>query len=355
MKHTLFAVRFFLFLCLGSGIQILAAVKPAKPFGEHMVLQRKMPLPVWGTADPGEAVSVIFRNKTHTTKADEQGNWRVVLPAMDASTKPETFQINDIIWNDVLVGEVWFGSGQSNIYLPVEKKYFTDDKRLHEMVAKKTPHLRMIGRKGVWQTGNKENFSAQLYAFGHMLHEELYVPVGLMSFAQGGSATKPWLTYDMLLADPQVNEIIDRLAEQYPNALAAYKKLQETKTSGWRSFKEPQNPDLRVERDAGTAKEPIGFFWDKFIQDYAGYAVRGIYWDQGESMSGILYLDLHTTTRCLIAGWRKAWNRPDLPFIMVQKPSGGGLAFDPNHPDTLGSNPFNASHHPKTLRKGGGA
>ena len=354
MTYKRFSCIITLLFALLSGLPLKAEVTPAKPFGEHMVLQREMPVPIWGTAQPGDKIDVTFRKQKVSTQTDASGHWMVTLAPMDASTEPEKLTINNIVWNDILVGEVWFGSGQSNIFLPVKSDYFADDKRLHDLVAEDTPLLRMIDRQGKWRTNDKQSFSAQLYAFGHMLQKELEVPVGLMVFAQGGSSTKPWLSNEMLLDDPEVKTIYDRLMQRFPKAEEAFDKLQEAKTPGWRSYKQPQSPDLLVEKASGKSKEPIGFYWDKFIQHYAGYAVRGIYWDQGESMSGIQYLDLYTTTRCLVAGWRKAWNRPELPFIMVQKPSGGGIAYDPNHLDTLGSRPFNDAFHPQRLRPGEG-
>jgi sialate O-acetylesterase len=268
---------------------------------------------------------------------------------MEASTTSEEFAINETVWSDVLVGEVWFGSGQSNIFLPAKSGYFTEDARLHAMVGEETPHLRLLDRRENWRVGGKEDFSAQLYAFGHMLQKELGVPVGLMVFAQGGSATKPWLNNEMLLADPEVAAITAELVERYPNAVAAFERLQEEKSPGWRSYKAPKNPDLSLDQESGS-KEYLGKFWDQYISHYAGYAVRGIYWDQGESMSGIPYLDLPTTTRCLINGWRAAWGQERLPFILVQKPSGGSPAFDAQRTMNQGSKPFKIDHHPKRLK-----
>ena len=191
--------------------QARADVKLPKVIGDHMVLQRDRPLPIWGWAAPGEEVSVKFDAATAATKADAQGNWKVVLPAMKADGTAHAMTIsgrNKIELEDILIGDVWIGSGQSNMEMGIS----ACDKAKEEIPAANYPKIRLLLVPKV-QTGQPAKdvtadwvqcspktvaaggwggFSAALYYFGQRLHKELDVPVGLIDSSWGGSPIEPW-------------------------------------------------------------------------------------------------------------------------------------------------------------------
>ncbi len=257
--------------------QARADVKLPKVFGSHMVLQRDRPLPVWGWADPGEEVTVKLDEATAAAKADAQGNWKVVLPAVKADGKAHHMTVsgkNKIELDDILIGEVWIGSGQSNM----EMGLAMCQKGKEEVAAANHPNIRLLliprtvakepakDVKSQWvrcqpdtvAAGGWNGFSAALYYFGLRLHKDLDVPIGLIESAWGGSPIEPWT-------------IAGGKGGQMYNGMIA-----------------PVNP----------------------------LAIRGAIWYQGEAnvSNGLKYYD---QMKALIAGWRGAWGY-DFPFYFVQ-------------------------------------
>ena len=249
-----------------------AEVKLPSVVGDHMVLQRDKPLPVWGWADPGEEVTVEFGGSKVSTKADDKGNWKVTLPAKKANATPQTLTVsgkNKIELKDILLGEVWVGSGQSNM----EWSLRSSKGGKEDIASADHPHVRLFhvpktqartparDVKASWKVCTPQsvpNFSGVLYYFGLRLHKTLGVPVGLINSSWGGSAIQPW-------------------------------------TVG-----EKQN----------------GGMYNAMIAPLQPFAVRGVIWYQGESnmSEGMKYRD---RMEALIVGWRKSWGQ-DLPFGFVQ-------------------------------------
>lgn len=238
-------------LCLTSilGIVSLSAkVSTPSIFGDHMVLQRNHDNPVWGWADAGEKVTVSIGGQAHTTKADRDGNWKVTLKPLPAGG-PHRLTIkgkNTITYDDVLVGEVWICSGQSNMAWPVQNSYDGD---LVALTANH-PEIRLIS---VPQVGTQEpqkdfdgewthaapdtvkDFSAVGYRFGLQLHQALGVPVGLIDNAWGGSAAEAWIRRDVLRKDKRYSELLGRWKEteatyDHAKAVADY----ESKIAKWK-------------------------------------------------------------------------------------------------------------------------
>ena len=307
---------------VGMGSFILLPGARAEPavdrmFGDHMVLQRDAPVPVWGTADPGEKVSVSFREQNKEATADQQGKWTVKLDPLKLG-KPGKLTVTgktSVTFNDVLVGEVWLGSGQSNM-AGGTGGYARRDEVLAEMVkAAPYPNLRLY--RGGWNvaTANDINrFSALLFSFGQPLQKELGVPVGLIVGAVGGTPSGRWLSPEMFAADPGVQ--------------AALKKSRAGKQRG------------------------VGDLYARHIAPLVPYAIRGVLWDQGESGTAVKGIDQFTLMGALICGWRQAWGQGDFPFLYVQKPSGGGCAWDKDNPVTRMADPF--SGQPAKPNPGGG-
>jgi sialate O-acetylesterase len=244
------------------------------------------------------------------------------------------------------VGEVWIGSGQSNMDMPVNK-YRNGDPVLATNAATAYPHLRIIrsGWKG-WEASTPDSnarFSALLFSFGVPLQKELNVPVGLMVGAVGGTPSGFWLTEDMYRSDPACKAAAAKFAEtfsmeaqrQYTNALAQWELAAASAGTN-----PPARPVLAPTPPESTGK--IGHLFEAHIRNYVPFAIRGVLWDQGESGTAIRGVDQYAVMGALIRGWRQLWGQGDFPFIYVQKPSGGGAAWDPSDPVTRLAEPFGA-------------
>jgi sialate O-acetylesterase len=298
-------------------------------FGDHMVLQREIPIPIWGTATPGENVAVGFRDQTKRAVADANGRWLVRLDPL-AIGEPGRLTVsgsNSLALDDVLVGEVWLGAGQSNI-AGGAGLYAVRDEALAELL-KAAPHPKLRLYQSGWEAATERNsfgFSALLFAFGQPLQKELGVPVGLIAASVGDSPTARWLSREMLGADPAcraalgeggVAEFEREEQRKYEQALAFRAKLAEQNAEeGRRPPGEPAKP-IRVGDLYATRVEPM-----------IPYAIRGVLWDQGEAGTAVPGIPPFTMMGALIAGWRKAWGQGDFPFLYVQKPSGGGCTWD---------------------------
>lgn len=274
-----------------------------------MVLQRDKSLPVWGWADAGEEVTVSIGDAKESAKADENGEWRVDLPKMEAGG-PHKLVVkgaNTIELADVLVGEVWVCSGQSNMEWPVTRA----DNAQQEIAAAKYPNIRLfhVQRRpaGVpeddvvaeWKAATPENiggFSAVSYFFGRKLHQDLDVPVGLIATSWGGTRIEPWTPPAGFAAVPKLESIgqnVKRVSEEY-------EKLE----------------DPKKKHPLANAGQPTGLY-NGMVHGLVPFAIRGAIWYQGESnrADGMMY---HEKMKGLILGWRKVWKQDAFPFLYVQ-------------------------------------
>jgi sialate O-acetylesterase len=326
----------------------------ASPFSDHMVLQREMPVPVWGSANPGEEVTVAFAGQKMSTTADVRGAWMVKLDAMDASADGREMEVtgkaNSVTFKDVLVGEVWLGSGQSNMaghcynYVDGNK-----DPTLKAWVeGAPYPKMRLyVSRRG-WKVADEaaiRSFSAHLFSFGYKLRETLGVPIGLMVGATSGSPSCNYLTDEMVAGDAA---FLKQLAAAGYDSLEAMNREADAKI---KAYAEESERRLAAGQRRGNYKGPprLGKYFHKSIESKIPYAIRGVLWDQGESDTRIPGVDQYVTMNALIRGWRKAWGQGDFPFLHVQKPSGTGCAWDPENPVNAGANPLSADI-PKTSK-----
>lgn len=296
----------------------LADVKVPNIFGDHMVLQQAQKNKVWGVANAGEAVSVKIDHQTHTATADKDGKWQVMLDPLPVGG-PYELSIkggNEIKISDVLVGEVWVCSGQSNMQWSVDQ---ANDPDLVKLTAK-FPKLRMINFP---QTGSQEpiwthdrpwqvctpetvgRFSAVGYFFARQLHQTLDVPVGMINNAWGGSACEAWINRETLAADPQFKPLLDR----WIGMEKAYADL-ESDNDG----KEAQKRQLQGQM-RGNARP--GNIYNGVLKSHLGYGIKGAIWYQGESNAGRAY-QYRELFPLMIASWRKEWNQGDFPFYWVQ-------------------------------------
>lgn len=330
-----------------------AEVKLPAVFSDHMVLQRDQELPVWGTASPGEEIAVSINGQTQSAKADDAGKWRIKLRPLQAGG-PHVLSVrgtNSVDIKDVLVGEVWVGSGQSNMAGGVSG-YAKTDEVLASLAEASYPKLRLCrGNGGRWQEATPDTikgFSALLFSFGQPLQYELDVPVGLIVGAVGGTPSGRWLTEEMLRQDAPCQEQIKQQADQHPYeklladyeaALPAWQKAVEAaKAEGKTLPKQPVKPARVGEMSSGK----VGDLYQANILPIVPYAIRGVLWDQGESGTALQGLDQYTVMGALIRGWRDAWGQKEFPFLYVQKPSGGGCAWSPSDPVTRNAEAFAA-------------
>ena len=346
----------------------LGAVKVPPIIASHMVLQRDVPVSIWGTAAQGEQVVVKFRDQQKTAIADADGRWLVKLDAL-ALGEPATMTIsgaNTITLEDVLVGEVWVGSGQSNMGTIV-KNYEANDPVIEALANQSFPQVRLAQANGRWTLAvPKQNhvYSALLFTFGVRLHQELHVPVGLIVGAVGGTASGHWLTKEMLDSDKACQDAVAKAAANFNEAKwkarndeivaqnqAAHAKWEadvaaaKAKAAASQPAtqpdlpKEPRNQPL-VPKPGEITTGKIGDLYTLYVHPAVPFTIRGVLWDQGESDTQISGVNQYILMGALIAGWRKEWGQGDFPFIYVQKPSGGGCAFDPADPVTTQASKF---------------
>ena len=308
-------------LLLASALH--AEVKLSKVFTPHMVLQRGMAVPVWGTAAPGEKVTVDFAGQSKTATADDKGTWSVKLDALRASAEPRTLMIGSQKIDDVLVGDVWVGSGQSNMDMVVAS-YIKDDPVLDEAAKQTYPHLRLLRKdaNATWEQATPETnpkFSALLFSFGFPLQKELGVPVGLMVGAVGGTPSGFWLSEEMYRSDAASAAAVKAFAPtyKYDELVAKYAvdkaKFDEefakwkisadaAKKEGKEAPRPPRGPQP-VGKAGETNSGKVGQLFEAFIRPYVGYGIKGVLWDQGESRTNIVGVDQVTLMGALIGGW----------------------------------------------------
>ena len=277
-----------------------AEVRLPSVIGSHMVLQRDEAVPIWGWAEVGEAVTVEFHGKKVSAKADKDGRWEVKLPASKANSKGAKLTIkgsNEIVLEDVLVGEVWLCSGQSNMEWTVSRSSNAKE----EIANGKHPLIRHIKvprklslkpEKDVptsgWQVcapNTVANFTAVGYYFGRHLMNELDVPVGLLGSNWGGTRIEPWTPAEGFKAVPALKESHADKLEQFASGK--------------------------------TGRGTPTHMYNAMISPLIPYGIRGAIWYQGESNNGEGNL-YHEKMKALIAGWRSVWNKPDLSFYYVQ-------------------------------------
>ena len=341
-----------LFLLL-LGTSLLATLAHASPvpsalFADHAVLQQKKPIPVWGQAAPGETVTVRFAGLTRTAKTDATGRWQVTLDPLPASAEGRDLTITGadgapVVAHDVLVGEVWLGSGQSNMVVPVRNA----NRASEEIAAANLPQIRMLQESstatttpqtqihGTWEVCSPKTvgeFSAALYFFGRELHRELNVPVGLIRSAVGATPIESWIAADVQAKIPELKAGIDedvkaeakmdRAGKQarYEQALATWKEEAAKAKKAGQPVPEKPADTLSVHDRRGSASG--GGLFNAKIVPLVPYALRGVVWYQGENNSNnepsarryALQLPL------LVTEWRARWGE-ELPFAWVQLPN----------------------------------
>jgi sialate O-acetylesterase len=326
----------------------VAAVAPAEVklpgvFGEHMVLQRGVAAAVWGWETPGGQVTVSIAGQTKSAKADEKGNWSVKLDALKAGG-PHVLKVagsSTVELADVLVGEVWLCSGQSNMAMSVSRsKDFESEKAaaalpgIRMMTVSRTPaETPQTDCKGAWAVCSPATvggFSATAYFFGRKLHKDLGVPVGLINSSWGGTPVQSWTCIEDQQAEPKLKELLDGWKKQvdsydpaaakarYQKQLAAWQeKAKQAKAAGRNA---PRRP--RMSGDPRKSAHRPANLYNGMIAPLAPYAIRGGIWYQGESNAGRYNASLYGMQLSMMIGnWRRLWGQGDFPFEWVQLPN----------------------------------
>jgi sialate O-acetylesterase len=338
-----------------SAASVRAEVRLASPFTSHMVLQRQMSVPVWGTAGPGETVTVSFAGQTKSATADSSGNWRVDLGPLDTSDVSRTFTVTGsktaqpIQLDDVLVGEVWLASGQSNMDFSISQKvkYFAGvANEDQEIAAANYPDIRILtgtaekmydpqtSVPGEWVICSPQSapaFSAVAYFFARDLQKGIKMPVGIITMAFGASTAEAWIRREALEADPQLSPMLQRFDtavkyfQDHPPAVVATPPPEDVSAATPAASAIPgasATPRARRPRDPNPIHDqhnPTVLF-NGMINPIIPYAMRGVIWYQGESIVGgtagrALYPLVQAT---LVRDWRKLWGEGDFPFYICQ-------------------------------------
>jgi len=307
--------------------------------GDHMVLQQKLANPIWGWDTPGTKVTVTFGGQVKTGEAGPDGKWTVKLDPLPANEQPQTLTVTGTSKRevqDVLVGEVWMCSGQSNMGFTLAGDWNGD----LEAAASRLPNLRLIkvpqvgtqelqdDFKGEWRPSTPEsarNFSAVGFFYGRYLHQILGVPVGLIDNAWGGSAAEAWVRRESLEKDPRFARLMESTAkrEAYLESDAARTNY-EAQLVRWRRAVEraraaqkatPRRPASPQQWLKGNARP--GNIFAGVLYPTLGYGIKGVIWYQGESNAGRAY-EYADLFPFLIQQWRKEWHQGDFPFYWVQ-------------------------------------
>ncbi len=313
----------------------LADITLAPLFRDGAVLQRDQPLTIWGKAAAAEKVEIKFRNQTASVITSADGRWRVTLRSEKAATFPSDLVAkgaNTVVVRDVLVGDVWLCSGQSNMAFLVRNG--NDAER--EIAAGDFPLIRQFkvptvaadkpaeDVAGAWTTctpASVGGFSAVGYFFARDLHQKLGVPIGIVNSSWGGTQIEAWLSEPALRADPSANEIFarwDQRMAEFPQKMLEHA----TAVSKWE--KEPAEGKARKGKKRAAPAKPEGpgsrwipgGLYNAMIAPLVPYAMRGILWYQGEA-NGARHTEYASLFTGMIKQWRADFGQP-LPFYFVQ-------------------------------------
>ena len=317
-----------------------ADVRLPEVISNNMVLQKDIPIPIWGDAAPGEEVVVAMGEAVGRSTADEAGKWKVILPAVKTAGGPDEMGLkgkDEIKITTLLVGEGWAGSGQSNMQWNVAQST-----NAQEEIAKATfPQIRLfiipLTHSGTpsehvaaqWVECSPQSVagsSAVLYFFGREIHQQLDIPVGLITTAWGGTRIQPWIPPQGYTAIPELEgekkEMLGML-EAYADGVSNYAGAMRT----WNeTFKVAKPGDSLPAVPAGPPGHPLNSnyqhtgLYNGMIHPIVPFGIRGFLWYQGESNNGqgMYYYQLK---RGLIEGWRSVWNQGgnrDFPFLFAQ-------------------------------------
>ncbi|MEO7444654.1 MAG: sialate O-acetylesterase [Ferruginibacter sp.] len=312
----------------------LANVKLPAIFSDGMVLQQQSSANIWGWASPNEKVTITasWSNSPVVTNANSSGEWKAVISTPKASMNSNTLTIacnNSLTLKDVLIGEVWLASGQSNMGFSLK----SDADAKTEIANANYPHIRYFSVKrqyglqdfedvpgSIWKNTTPENagsFSAVAFYFAKKIQQEINVPVGIIFVAWGGTPAEAWTPREILTGDSILSQYIDRWKFIQANTgkdSVAYQSA----VSKWKKDsigKKPEEPQTFYYFKRPW-REPSVLF-NGMIDPVIPFGIKGVLWYQGESNVGYADEYYHLFTK-MITSWRSKWQQPNLPFYFVQ-------------------------------------
>ncbi len=328
-----------------------AAVRLPSLISDNMCLQAGAKVKIWGWADPGEEIRVSMNHKWAETVAGEDGRWLVRLGPFKPGG-PYTMTVkgdNEIVIKNVLVGEVWVASGQSNMQMAVASVRNAKQ----EIAAANYPKIRLFtvprhpslkpeedvgGRWVECSPKTVPGFSAVAYFFGREIHKQLGVPVGLIHSSWGGTVAEAWTSREGLESKPELKPIVDRLEDVFAKAPDArerfyeywrewsrkwwpwYRAMRQWRAAVAKAKKEgkepPPKPKVEPPPPVGSNNTPTCLFYG-MIYPLLNYRIRGVIWYQGESNAGRAY-QYRVLFPTMIQDWRRHWKIGDFPFYYVQ-------------------------------------
>jgi sialate O-acetylesterase len=338
MKKIAFHSLPIVFLCLAVALASAEVTLP-KMLSSHMVLQRDRPIHLWGWADPGEQVTASLHGASASAKADGLGHWNIYLPPEQAGG-PYQVTIagaNTIILDDVMIGDVWFASGQSNMELPLmgfpgsavvtngeeEIRNATHpDIRLLHIPEKATPYPQQ-DQPASWTLCTPEtaaSFSAAAYFFGREIAQREHVTVGLIDSTWGGTPGEAWISMDTIGSDAALMPVFKQWAREsdddvdYPRIVAEYKREDAAAVAAHQPA-----PDHPWRPDTLESWEPA-WLYNGMISPAINFPIKGVIWYQGEAnTSPIERAPMYQRIfPALITDWRKHWQEGNFPFLFVQ-------------------------------------
>ncbi len=334
----------FLAILLALPGTLLAELSVPHFFSDHMLLQRETSAAIWGQADPDAEVSITFKGETASTTANAHGSWKIEIPTgkADAVGAELTITSGDdaLTIADVLVGEVWFASGQSNMYFTMNRV-----EAYEELIAKSDfPSIRVFNAplvtsvepqndiEGEWTLASPETipgYSAVAFFFVKKLHEELGIPIGLIKSAWGGKPVETFTSREALDTLPGTKALVDATLEADASydpekAQAAYEaKLKNWETAMAAAKGKSAEERRRVGRAPAPPKRPLdtegkpGVLFNSMIHPFVGYTMRGAIWYQGEGNAKEGAVPYDQTLPLMINDWRERWG-DDISFYYVQ-------------------------------------
>jgi sialate O-acetylesterase len=336
---NMLAAGYVFFALLACAVTTKGEVVLPKILADHMVVQRQMPVHIWGWATAGEQVQVEFRGETKSTTANNLGLWEVYLKPGEAGG-PFSLEVkgtNTIVHNDILVGDLWIASGQSNMEMPVAGFGPTlpikDSQK--EIAESKYPQIRLLRLAPTsstfpvdeaqltysWAVCSPEtvdNFSAVGYFFARDLQAVEKVPIGVIDSTWGGTPIESWISLQALTADPAQMPLFALYDGLMRNHAVDLRLIEKEKTEDEDAKKAGHTPIKHPGHHNILSWQPSSLF-NGMIAPLTPLPIKGVIWYQGEANSdpvrAPLYIRSFTT---MITDWRQAWRQPDMPFLFVQ-------------------------------------
>lgn len=351
---------FFAALCVSLPASVMAELSLPHFFSDHMILQRERKAAIWGETDPKSEVSVAFKGKTATTQADASGHWRAEIEtgAADATGAELTVISGDksVAIKDVLVGEVWLASGQSNMFFTMNRA-----PAYEELMSKANyPALRMFNAplvtaekpqsdiEGEWSLCSPETvpgYSAVAFFYALKLHQELGIPVGVLKTCWGGKPVETFTSREALNTLPGTKVMVDKLMEEAATYDPAKAKAQyETRLEQWKTTMtaakgKSADERKRLPKKPAEPKPPLetegkpGVLFNAMINPFVGYTMRGAIWYQGEGNAKAGAVPYDQTLPLMIRDWRQRWG-DELSFYFVQLANYRTPSTEPGTPDS---------------------